>query len=190
MVKGTLILASVGVSGHLKVAGVVHLPSVALRDVHLDFRRYNLQSQDVDWEQVSQYSFLEEFALLRETQQQVLDQPWANPVKRLTMRQHHLRKRAHEEILRLNVEICRLLTHIYDEDVDVPEKLRALREKESIYYGAAVDYWTRRKATNEHLLRRIMTIQRLEGYSGPLLPGVRKGRVVPSRREAVSQNNR
>ena len=56
------------------------------------------------------------------------------------MHQHRLHKLVHEDILQLNLEICQLLIQIYDEDVDMPEKLHALREKESIYYSAAVDY--------------------------------------------------
>ncbi len=52
--------------------------------------KYNIAAQSIgrdplDWSTVSHYSFLEEFTLLRNTRQDVLEKPWTRPAVRLTM---------------------------------------------------------------------------------------------------------
>ena len=115
---------------------ITHALQKRFKVIQTAVTRYNelaarLGKPSVDWDRVSQYSFLEEFALLRETRQQILEQPWADPSKRLTMRQHRRRKRAQEELVRLNVEIHRLLTHIYDEEEEVLKKIDTLLRSET-----------------------------------------------------------
>ncbi|KAG6862637.1 hypothetical protein C0991_011140, partial [Blastosporella zonata] len=54
----------------------------------------------LDWAKVTHYSFLDEFNLLRENQNNILKRPWADPVMRETMRKYQRLQRAHEEVLR------------------------------------------------------------------------------------------
>ncbi|KDQ58312.1 hypothetical protein JAAARDRAFT_86162, partial [Jaapia argillacea MUCL 33604] len=64
----------------------------------------------LDWSQVSHYQFLDEFNLLRDTELNVRQRRWAEPAVRAMMKQSLQIKRAHEELLRCNIEIRRLHT--------------------------------------------------------------------------------
>jgi len=52
----------------------------------------------LDWTTVSHYSFLDEFNLLQDTQQDIHNRRWAKPAVRATMKQDLRVKRAFEEI--------------------------------------------------------------------------------------------
>ncbi len=149
-------------------------------DIQNAVEKYNAAARpigrpSVDWTKVSQYSFLEEFALLKETRQNVLEKPWTQPAVRLTMQQNRRIKRAQEEITRCNVEARHLHTHIVDEDKDVTRILQDLHQVASPIHGALKEWWVRRRNVNLHLLRWIEAIYGLEGFTGERGPGTRKG---------------
>src|SRR5579872_5884981 len=70
----------------------------------------------LDWSQVSRYSFLEEFNLLRNTHRDITSMPWAKPAIRETIKRFLRVRRAHEELERCNIEARRVLTSIHDEN--------------------------------------------------------------------------
>ncbi|KAG1785411.1 uncharacterized protein HD556DRAFT_1435133 [Suillus plorans] len=129
----------------------------------------------LEWSKVSHYSFLEEFNLLRETQQDIRDKMWAKPAIRETMRQWLRIQRAKEEIERCNVEVRRLHTSIVDEDRHFTRVLSSLED--SPLYFAVQEFCTHRRLVNSQLLDRIFQIYALPGFSGVASPGLRKGRV-------------
>ncbi|KAG2068067.1 hypothetical protein BDR04DRAFT_1025593, partial [Suillus decipiens] len=80
----------------------------------------------LEWSKVSHYQFLDEFTLLRNTRHDIHDKPWAKLAICETMCQHQRIQRAHEEILRCNVEIRRLHSAILDEQCHFKKVIREL----------------------------------------------------------------
>ena len=72
----------------------------------------------LSWESVIAAANLADFDLLRSTRQDIRKLEWAQPANREGMVMYFKIKRAKEEISRLNVEIWRLLTFLYDDHVD------------------------------------------------------------------------
>ena len=138
-------------------------------------RALNPPREPLDWAQVSRYSFIEEFSLLRNTQRDISNEPWANPVIRETIKRFLRVRRAREEVQRCNVEIRRLFTSIHDETCQHSEILKALAGQKSLILGAVKEYSTRRRRVNALLLGRIQQIFDLDGFTGDRTLGHRKG---------------
>lgn len=68
------------------------------------------------WDQIVEYAFLSDFDILCDSRQDIRKRPWAQPANRILMDKHFKIERAQEEIIRLNVEIKRIVTHIVDEE--------------------------------------------------------------------------
>lgn len=129
----------------------------------------------LEWSKVSHYSFLEEFNLLRETQQDIRNKMWAKPAICEMMRQWLRIQRVKEEIERCNVEVRHLHTSIVDEDWHFTCVLSSLED--SPLYFAVQEFCTHRRLVNSQLLDRIFQIYALPGFSGVASPGLRKGQV-------------
>ena len=85
-------------------------------------------------------------------------------------------KRAEEEILRCNVEVRRLNTHIYNEKERHTSILQKLHEESNPIYFSVEEYCTRRQRVNEYLLEQIQHIFSLPRFSGPCTISHRIGR--------------
>ena len=72
----------------------------------------------LSWESVIAAANLADFDLLKNTRQDIRKLVWAQPANREGAVMYFKIKRAKEEIIRLNVEIRRLLTFLYDDYVD------------------------------------------------------------------------
>jgi len=129
----------------------------------------------LDWSKVSHYSFLDEFELLRDTENDVREKPWARPAVRETMKQARRVDRAQEELIRCNVEARRLQTSIHDENILFDTVLQRLKADSSALYGPTQEYCERRRNVNALHLARLQRLERLEDFSGDLAPGLRKG---------------
>lgn len=129
----------------------------------------------LDWAQVSRYSFIEEFSLLRNTQRDISNEPWANPVIRETIKRYLRVRRAREEIQRCNIEIRRLFTSIHDETHRHSEIMETLTGQKSPILGAVDEYYTRRRRVNTLLLGQIQRTFDLDGFTGDRTLGHRKG---------------
>jgi hypothetical protein len=108
----------------------------------------------IDWNTVSHYKFLEEFPLLRNTSQDLTGKRWALPAVRETMKQWRRICRAHEEIIRCNIEVRRLHTSIVDEEISF-QKILSQSMTLGPIHGALKDSITRRSCVNTQLLRKI-----------------------------------
>ncbi|KAG0693656.1 hypothetical protein DFH29DRAFT_816144, partial [Suillus ampliporus] len=73
----------------------------------------------LEWNDIIHYGFLSEFKLLKHSHSvmtnDILSKPWTVPSNREVAAKYFKIKRAFEELRRLNVEICRLHTSIYDD---------------------------------------------------------------------------
>ncbi|KAI6116970.1 hypothetical protein EDD17DRAFT_1477623 [Pisolithus thermaeus] len=131
-----------------------------------------LGRRTLEFDEVVEYAFLADFDLLRDTRQDVLTRPWASPTARLAINTYFKLCRAEEEVVCLNVEICRIVTYLVDED-------RYVRACEALYQDAhpALAYQTSRyhtirsRFTPLHLCY-LEKISHLPGFNGMLSPGI------------------
>lgn len=131
----------------------------------------------LNWSDVSHYSFLDEFELLRDTRGDIRSRPWAQPAVREAMKQYQRIARAKEEIYRCNIEIRRLYTSILDEHRTFSIVIARLNEDSCPILGAVKEFVLCRRRVNNTLLVRISQIFELKGYTGETTAGVRKGSI-------------
>ena len=79
------------------------------------------------WKDITQYTFLGEFDLLRHMRDDVRECIWAKPAVREATAKFFKLCRVKEEITRLNVEVRRLRTAIHDEEKEVSQTILNLR---------------------------------------------------------------
>ncbi|KAI5984616.1 hypothetical protein EDD15DRAFT_2390391 [Pisolithus albus] len=129
----------------------------------------------VDWSRVSHYAFLEEFTLLAEGTEDVRKNRWTEPAVRELMKQTLRVQRAHEEVIRCNIEIRRLHTAIVDEHRLFDSVLKKLETESSPIIGAMAEHCQHRRRINAHILACLQRIYVMNGFSGNATPGVRDG---------------
>jgi hypothetical protein len=142
--------------------------------------RYNEQAAamdppkpTVDWDEVVEYAFIVDFDLLRKGREDIRGELWAQPAGRRAMDQHFKLLRADEEIVRLNLEICCLVTYMVDEEVFLSheeERLRAVG-KEGLAVQVGLLRMERGRFTDLHM-SRLVKLSKVPGFTGSILPGV------------------
>lgn len=152
--------------------------SIAIRSAITKYNRLanllNPPRQTLEINQVLDYAFLAEFDLLKDSRENVHDQPWALPLNR-EYTQHYFRvQAAKEEIIRLNIEIRRLATAIQDEHSFFRRKIAELQNSDPSLAYAIEQRWNHRNAVNQVHLRNLQKIQKLPGFSGTLMMGKRR----------------
>lgn len=123
---------------------------------------------------VLEYTFLAEFDLLKNSRDDVRTCPWATPVNREYTQRYFRVQAAREEIIRLNVEICRLATSIEDESSFFPQKIAQLQVSDPSLATVVEQRWKLRQAVNEIHLRNLSKASKLPGFTGTLSPGKRR----------------
>ena len=119
---------------------------------------------------------LADFDLLRDSREDIRQQPWTQPSRREAMNLYFGIKRAKEEISRLNIEIRRLVTFMIDDHHDFH---RAIRANIIINpaLGRELSYqWEYRHQIHSQIASRLRQTSRLNGFTGTLWPGTREGR--------------
>ncbi|KAF6763533.1 hypothetical protein DFP72DRAFT_800794 [Ephemerocybe angulata] len=133
----------------------------------------------LDWSKIAKYNFVEEFSLLKKARHDVRPEPWSDGEVREAMKLHQRIKRAAEEIHRVNIEMRRLFTSIYDEHAlfdKVRQKL--VESNDHALLGALDDFVLQRTRVNRTVLHYLEEIQAFDGYTGEKkLLGVRRGSV-------------
>ncbi|KAJ7182983.1 hypothetical protein C8R43DRAFT_868822 [Mycena crocata] len=124
------------------------------------------------WDQIVEYAFLADFDLLREGREDIREEPWARPAGRAAMDQHFKLLRAEEEIIRLNLEIPRLVTRIADEDKFLVYHEARLREegKVALAHQVGVHRMERARFTPVHM-ERFAKLAKVPGFTASLIPG-------------------
>ena len=126
----------------------------------------------LEFDEVVEYVFLADFDLLRDTRQDISTRPWASPAAQLAINTYFKLCQAEEEVIRLNVEICRMVTYLVDEE-------RYLQACETLYqdthpalaHQISRYYSIHSRFTQLHL-RSLKKISCLPGFSGTLTPGI------------------
>lgn len=128
--------------------------------------------EPLDYSKVSHYAFIEEFAFLKDTRNDIREKLWVKPLYREMLKLRHRIARAKEEVLRCNVETRRLHTAICDENLLFSRTLARLKAVGDPLYGPAHDFIAQRRAVNSALMQRIQQIHLLPGFSGNRTRGV------------------
>ncbi|KAH9847481.1 hypothetical protein C2E23DRAFT_741522 [Lenzites betulinus] len=136
--------------------------------------------ETLDWSKASHYAFLEEFALLRDTKNDIRDKPWAKPIVRETMRIVQRVERAREELVNVTREIRRLHTSIRDEELLFSAVLEDLSNRKDPLHGAMQDYVRHRRGASARNMAYIQRLYALEGFTGTPSSGYRAGAPLPA----------
>lgn len=112
------------------------------------------------------YSFLAEFDLLRLSRTDIRQVDWTAPARRDGTIKYFKLCRTREEIIRLNVEMCRLRTAIHDEQVNMNRVIGKLKEEDVALCGEIERRWGLRRQVNQQLILRLNQIETLPGFSG------------------------
>lgn len=130
----------------------------------------------LSWQEVVEMASLAEFDLLRDSRSDIRQEAWAKPKNREAMNLLFDIKRAHEEIERLNVEIPRLLTYMYDEHVDYHLAVSRLMFIDPALAHELSLRWTVSDHSHAVIASRLRQTARLPGFSGSVTSGQRIGR--------------
>lgn len=126
----------------------------------------------LEYSKVSHYAFIEEFAFLKNTRNDIREKLWVKPLYREMLKLRHKIARAKEEVVRCNVETRRLYTSICDESNLFSRVLARLKACNHLSYGPVHDFIARRRAVNGALLKRIQQIYCLPQFSGDKTRGI------------------
>ena len=121
---------------------------------------------------MSPYAFVEQFAMLKNTRNDIREKPWSKPLYREFLKLRQRIARAKEEVLRCNIEVRRLQTSIYDETALFSKTLERLRVSGDRMYGQVQEFVRRRKRINYALLKCVKQIHCLTDFSGDKHRGV------------------
>ncbi|EPS93141.1 hypothetical protein FOMPIDRAFT_131399 [Fomitopsis schrenkii] len=127
----------------------------------------------LSWKEIVEMAAVADFDLLRETREDIRKQPWTKPLNRRAMNLRFNIERAHEEIARLNVEIRRLLTSMYDEHVDFHIAVQAASTTSPDLAFELEERLRYRNRINEQIALRLIQTSRLTGFTGSLATGLR-----------------
>ena len=129
----------------------------------------------LDWSNVSHYGLVEQYAILKASNTDISSKQWSQPLYREILKCRRRIARAKEEIVRCNVEVCRLHTGIRDDAIHFKRVVSKLKEEYNPMYEAVKAFAKRRNATHRALLKRIRKIYTLPGFTGNPSPGTRVG---------------
>ena len=105
----------------------------------------------LEYSNVASYTWLGDFDLLRHSQSDVMDRPWASCANCEVVVKHYKVLCAREEITRLNVESCHLQRWIDDEDKHLFATVKVLQETNKLLaYAVSVYAQARHRVNNVH----------------------------------------
>ena len=135
----------------------------------------NPPRESLSWAKLMDATTLADFDLLRDSRQDIREQPWTQPSRREAMNLYFGIKRANEEILQLNVEIRRLVTFMINDHHDFHRAISA-----NIITNPALAHelscqWEYRHRIHSRIAFQLHQTSRLRGFTGTLLPGTCEG---------------
>ncbi|KAJ7589290.1 hypothetical protein C8J56DRAFT_784452 [Mycena floridula] len=127
----------------------------------------------LDWETVIECAFLSEFEMLRDSRQDIRDKPWAKPAGRSLQDKHYKILRAHEEIIRCNIEISRLWTQMADETALLEAREQAVSATDPALAYQIRQYRLERGRYNVLHIKRFTKLAKDPRFTGSLAVGKR-----------------
>jgi hypothetical protein len=128
------------------------------------------------WSTVLKAATVADFDLLRDTRTDIRRLPWTEPSRREATTYYFGIKRAREEIVRLNVEITRLLTFMFDTHVDYHHAIQRYITEDPPLAFSLTQQWLYEDRINESVVRKLVQTSQLRGFTGNLTIGSRIGR--------------
>ncbi|KIJ57834.1 hypothetical protein HYDPIDRAFT_45961, partial [Hydnomerulius pinastri MD-312] len=120
----------------------------------------------ITWKELSDYSFLGEFDLLRLSRADVRNDDWAKPAHREATVKFFKLCRAREELTRVEVEVRRLRTAVYNEEQEVRGVINRLMETDPKLGIELQRQHRQRTAINAIHIHRLNKIEASAGYAG------------------------
>ncbi|KAI6146179.1 hypothetical protein BKA82DRAFT_4330387 [Pisolithus tinctorius] len=164
--------AATGYKMQKHIAKALQVRSSAIR---IALEQYNTAACAMDpphrilkWDEVVEYAFIAEFNLLRDAQQDMSQRPWATPAGRSAMDHYFKLLRAREEIEHLEVEACRLLTYLRDEERFLDESEQQARALHPPLAHQIACYCSIHSCFTSQHLKCLHDITKLPGYKGSL----------------------
>jgi hypothetical protein len=141
--------------------------------VHNVLDRYNAAATSVgremlSFEELSDHAYLANFDFLKYSEHGAQDAEWSRPVNRRCVEVWQKIERAKEEVVRLNVEIRRVRTHIRDEEEFLSRRYDAIKTLQPDLAHALLTRMRLTVRMNERIRRDIEAISKLKGFTGDL----------------------
>ncbi|CAE6533540.1 unnamed protein product, partial [Rhizoctonia solani] len=141
--------------------------------------RYNAAAQAVNpprptisFDELSEYAYLANFDFLKYSEHGTLEAEWSRPANRRCVELWQRIQRAEEEIVRLNVEITRVLTHIRDEEAFLLAQYKVLKSSDPNIAHILHDRLQLTRQVNQRVREDLEDLAKLEKFSGSLELGV------------------
>ena len=145
----------------------------ALHQYNLAAAAHSPPMPSLKWDEVVEYAFISEFDLLRQASREDISvKPWATPAGRMALDQHFKEVQARTEIVRLNVEIRRFITAMFDEEDHLDAVEAQCKAEDPILAFHIAEYRTHRRRFDSVHLARLSKLKRLPGFTGDLTPGI------------------
>jgi hypothetical protein len=131
--------------------------------------------EQLTWAKLMDTTTLADFDLLRESRQDIRQQLWTQPARREAMNLYFGIKRAKEEIVRLDVEIRRLITFMIDDHRTFYRAISFNIAINPMLANVLSHQWQFHNSIHTQIAARLHQTSKLKGFTGTLLPGVREG---------------
>ena len=140
--------------------------------------RYNAQAvlinrPTITWKEITEYTFLGEFDLLRHSHLDIRECDWAKPAHREATLKYFKLCRTEEEITRLHVEVRRLRTSIHDESIFMAKTIDELQQSNPLLAQELQCQYRSRAAVNAVHIKRLDRIEMRADFSGIRGIGIR-----------------
>ncbi|KAG0706446.1 hypothetical protein DFH29DRAFT_872226 [Suillus ampliporus] len=185
-----LSLSGTGYKLRQQIGKALQRRSDAIRNA---LNRYNVQAAALDpprpqlsWKNITEYSFLGKFDLLRHSRTDIRELDWMKPAHREATVKYFKLCRAREEIVRLNVKICRLRTAIHDEGIQMTAVITDLLVSNPPLSRELQRQWQACAAVNAVHILQLDQLTLQPGFSGTRIIGNRIGAVATTELETDS----
>jgi hypothetical protein len=138
--------------------------------------KLNPPRDPLTWSTVLKAATVADFDLLRDTRTDIRCLPWTEPSRREATTYYFGIKRAREEIVRLNVEITRLLTFMFDTHIDYYHAVQRYIIEDPPLAHSLSQQWQYQDRINESVVCKLVQTSQLRGFTGKLSIGSRIGR--------------
>jgi hypothetical protein len=129
----------------------------------------------ITFNELTEYAYLANFDFLRHSEHGAQDAEWSRPANRRCVELWQRVQRAKEEIVRLNVEIRRVLTHIRDKESFLSSQHAGLMASDPNLARILLARLQLAIQANQNIKRDLEATSKLTGFSGSLVLGTRAG---------------
>jgi hypothetical protein len=130
----------------------------AIEQYNTEAKKLSPPATELSWKQIASYSFLVEFDILR-LRSHVQHEAWAKPAHHEAMVKYFKTCHAHEELIRLHVEVQRLRVSIQNETTQMQETLDNLLTTNPSLCAEIHRRWKLHSSVNDLHLERLVEIE-------------------------------